>query len=155
MRPYHWITLDATRLGWPDGMPSSTRRDTVRQIKLLLWLCVFLSQWKATVRNDVEFATVYRRIYCRKFMTLSNQASRCICKCIRMDSRTMANKANSADTDQTSQNAAQYFTYTNFHSTWKRNELSTWCLPVHAGFYGDVVECMILNPDSISSGAKV
>ena len=37
MRPYHWITLDATRLGWSDGMTSSTRRDTVRQIKLLLY----------------------------------------------------------------------------------------------------------------------
>ena len=37
MRPYHWITLDATLLGWSDGMTSSTRRDTVRQIKLLLW----------------------------------------------------------------------------------------------------------------------
>ena len=34
--------------------------------------------------NDVEIPTVYRRIYCRKFMTLSNQMSRCICKCIRM-----------------------------------------------------------------------
>ena len=33
---------------------------------------------------DVGFPTVYRRIYCRKFMTLSNQTSRCICKCIRI-----------------------------------------------------------------------
>ena len=32
MRPYHWITLDASRLGWSDGMTSSTRCDTVRQI---------------------------------------------------------------------------------------------------------------------------
>ena len=30
------------------------------------------------------FPTVYRRIYCRKFMTLSNQTSRCICTCIRI-----------------------------------------------------------------------
>ena len=37
-----------------------------------------------TLRNDVGFPTVYRRIYCRKFMTLSNQTSRCICKCIRI-----------------------------------------------------------------------
>ena len=36
MRPYHWITLDASRLGWFYDMASSTRRDTVRQIKLLL-----------------------------------------------------------------------------------------------------------------------
>ena len=36
------------------------------------------------LRNDVGFPTVYRRIYCRKFMTLSNQTSRCICKCIRI-----------------------------------------------------------------------
>ena len=48
--------------------------------------CIYLlvNQWKATLRNDVGFPTVYRRIYCRKFMTLSNQTSRCICKCIRM-----------------------------------------------------------------------
>ena len=39
---------------------------------------------KGTLRNDVEFATVYRRIYCRKFMTLSNQTSRNIFKCIRI-----------------------------------------------------------------------
>ena len=31
-----------------------------------------VNQWKATLRNDVGFPTVYRRIYCRKFMTLSN-----------------------------------------------------------------------------------
>ena len=43
-----------------------------------------VNQWKATLRNDVEFPIVYRRIYCRKFMTLSNQTSRCICKCIRI-----------------------------------------------------------------------
>ena len=30
---------------------------------------------KATLRNDVEFAIVSHRIYCRKFMTLSNQTS--------------------------------------------------------------------------------
>ena len=49
--------------------------------------CIYLlvNQWKATLRNDVGFPTVYRRIYCRKFMTLSNQTSRCICKCIRMN----------------------------------------------------------------------
>ena len=48
-------------------------------------LHIFISnQWKATLRNDVGFPTVNRRIYCRKFMKLSNQTSRCICKCIRM-----------------------------------------------------------------------
>ena len=36
MRPYHRITRDAKRRGWSIGMASSTRRDTVRQIKLLL-----------------------------------------------------------------------------------------------------------------------
>ena len=51
----------------------------------LLANCIYslVNQWKATLRNDVGFPTVYRRIYCRKFMTLSNQRSRCICKCIR------------------------------------------------------------------------
>ena len=47
-------------------------------------LHIFTCQRKATLCNDVGFATVYRRIYCCKFMTLSNQTSRCICKCIRM-----------------------------------------------------------------------
>ena len=48
--------------------------------------CIYslVNQWKTTLRNDVGFPTVYRRIYCRKFMTLSNQTSRCICKCIRI-----------------------------------------------------------------------
>ena len=48
--------------------------------------CIYslVSQWKATLHNDVGFPTVYRRIYCRKFMTLSNQRSRCICKCTRI-----------------------------------------------------------------------
>ena len=48
--------------------------------------CIYslVNQWKATLRNDVGFPSVYRRIYCRKFMTLSNQTSRCICKCIRI-----------------------------------------------------------------------
>ena len=41
-------------------------------------------QWKGTLHNDVEFATVYCRINCNKFMTLSNRTSRYICKCIRM-----------------------------------------------------------------------
>ena len=42
------------------------------------------SQWEATLRDDVGFPTVYRRIYRRKFLTLSNQTSRYIRKCIRM-----------------------------------------------------------------------
>ena len=48
--------------------------------------CIYslFSQWKATLRNDVEFATVYPRIYCHKYMTLSNQMLRCICNCIRI-----------------------------------------------------------------------
>ena len=40
---------------------------------------------KCDVNDDVElFPTVYRRIYCRKFLTLSNQTSRYKIKCIRM-----------------------------------------------------------------------
>ena len=37
--------------------------------------CIYslVNQWKATLRNDVRFPTVYCRTYCRKFMTLSNQ----------------------------------------------------------------------------------
>ena len=42
-----------------------------------------VNQRKAMLPNDVGFATVYRRIYCCKFITLSNQTSHCICKCIR------------------------------------------------------------------------
>ena len=32
-------------------------------------ICSLVKQWKATLRNDVGFPTVYRWIYCRKFMT--------------------------------------------------------------------------------------
>ena len=40
---------------------------------------------KCDVINDVKLLpTVYRRIYCRKFLTLSNQASRYKSKCIRI-----------------------------------------------------------------------
>ena len=36
--------------------------------------------------NDVKlFPAVYRRIYCRKFLTLSNQKSRYKSKCIEID----------------------------------------------------------------------
>ena len=42
------------------------------------------SQWEATLRDDVGFATVYHRIYRRKFLTLSNQTSRYIRECIRI-----------------------------------------------------------------------
>ena len=37
---YHW----ATALPWSDGMTSSTPRDTVRQIKVLLWYCVCIKR---------------------------------------------------------------------------------------------------------------
>ena len=41
-------------------------------------------QMKCDIINDVKlFLTVYCRIYCRKFLTLSNQTSRCKSKCIR------------------------------------------------------------------------
>ena len=48
--------------------------------------CIYslVNQWKATLRNDVEFPIVYRRIYCSKFLTLSNQMSRYKLKCIRI-----------------------------------------------------------------------
>ena len=40
---------------------------------------------KCDVINDVKlFPTVYRRIYCRKFLTLSNQTSRYKLMCIRI-----------------------------------------------------------------------
>ena len=40
---------------------------------------------RCDVINDVKlFPTVYRRIYCRKFLTLSNQTSRFKRNCIRM-----------------------------------------------------------------------
>ena len=40
---------------------------------------------KCDVINDVKlFPTVYHRIYCRKFWTLSNQTSHYKSKCIRM-----------------------------------------------------------------------
>ena len=42
-------------------------------------------QTKGDVIDDVKlFPTVYRRIYCRKFLTLSNQTSRYKRKCIRI-----------------------------------------------------------------------
>ena len=45
---------------------------------------------KCDVINDVKlFPTVYRRIYCRKFMTLSNQKSRYKSKCIRIRFQTL------------------------------------------------------------------
>ena len=43
------------------------------------------SQWEAMLRDDVGFATVYRKIYRRKFLTLSNQTSRYIRECIRIN----------------------------------------------------------------------
>ena len=36
-----------TRLGWSYDMTSSTRRDTVRQIKLQLWYCVLIASFKS------------------------------------------------------------------------------------------------------------
>ena len=70
-------------------------------IPILMHLCSFVSKLKrckphkaarhptiCDVINDVKlFPTVYHRIYCRKFLTLSNQKSRYTCyksKCIRI-----------------------------------------------------------------------
>ena len=62
------------------------------------------SQWEATLRDDVGFATVYRRIYRRKFLTLSNQTSRYIRECIRITllllNSTCLVLTNSVDQDQ-------------------------------------------------------
>ena len=44
------------------------------------------------INDDKLFPAVYPRINWRKFLTLSNQTSRYICKCIRMAST--ANKVN-------------------------------------------------------------
>ena len=61
-------------------------------IPILMRFCSFVSephkaarhQTKGDVTDDVKlFPTVYRRIYCRKFLTLSNQTSRYKRKCIR------------------------------------------------------------------------
>ena len=43
--------------------------------------CIYslVNQYKATLRNDVKFATVYRRIYCSKFISYPYKS-----KCIRM-----------------------------------------------------------------------
>ena len=38
-----------------------------------------------TLDNDVRFAAVYHRIYCRKFSMSTNQKLCYICKCIRID----------------------------------------------------------------------
>ena len=67
-------------------------------IPILMYFCSLSSNWSVTSRikparhptkcdviNDVIlFPTVYRRIYCRKFLTLSNQTSRYKLKCIRI-----------------------------------------------------------------------
>ena len=45
-------------------------------------------QTRCDVINNVKlFPTVYHRIYCRKFLTLSNQTSRYKIKCIRMSNQ--------------------------------------------------------------------
>ena len=48
--------------------------------------CIYslVCQWKATLHNDFGFPTVYRKIYCRKRLTLSNQTSRYKRKRIRI-----------------------------------------------------------------------
>ena len=42
------------------------------------------SPWEATFHNDIGLGTRYHGMYCYKFLTLSNQTSRYIHKCIRM-----------------------------------------------------------------------
>ena len=66
-------------------------------IPILMCFSSFVSNWSIASRikphviqrcdiiNDVKlFPTVYHRIYCRKFLTLSNQMSRYKIKCIRI-----------------------------------------------------------------------
>ena len=51
---------------------------------------------KCDVINDVKlFPTVYRRIYCRKFLTLSNQTSRYKLMCIRITHKTHSSASKS------------------------------------------------------------
>ena len=38
----------------------------------------------SNVNREIIFSTVYHRIYCHKFLTLSNQTSHYICKCMRI-----------------------------------------------------------------------
>ena len=62
-------------------------------IPILMHFCSFISNWSVASRitmkyeviNDVkQFPTIYHRISCRKFLTLSNQMSCDKSKCIRM-----------------------------------------------------------------------
>ena len=56
-------------------------------IPILMDFCSFVSNCSTASRkiDDVQlFPTVYHRIYCRKFLTLSNQTSCFKIKCIRM-----------------------------------------------------------------------
>ena len=48
--------------------------------------CLTIYKIRGYLYSKFSFGEVYRRIYSRKFMTLSNQTSRCICKCIRIPS---------------------------------------------------------------------
>ena len=55
---------------------------------------------KCGVIDDVNlFPAVYRRIYCRKFLTLSNQTSRHKSKCIRISNDGVCDGANSFPID--------------------------------------------------------
>ena len=62
-------------------------------IPILMHFCSLISNWSVASRikpqgdvidNIKLFPTAYRRIYCRKFLTLSNQTSRYKRKCIRI-----------------------------------------------------------------------
>ena len=68
------------------GYPHS---NALLQFHLKLELCkphnAALHPTKYDIINDVKlFPTVYHRIYCHKFLTLSNQTSRYKSKCIRI-----------------------------------------------------------------------
>ena len=56
----------------------------VQNVSLVSALNHYVDQSLATLLLTWDFRRVYRRIYCRKFLTLSNQTSRYIHKCIRI-----------------------------------------------------------------------
>ena len=62
----------------------------MRDVNSLRWPII------SDVAHDVGFPTVYRGIYCRKFLALSNQTSRYICKCIRMSFNMINNLSGNA-----------------------------------------------------------
>ena len=58
-----------------DGIPPQIKTLNI-VIPILMHFCSFVSNWSVALINDIkQFLTVYHRIYCLKFLTLSNQLS--------------------------------------------------------------------------------